>query len=119
MKTEVYSWRLSPHLKSELQEAARVERKSLSDLLEKIAKDWLQRTRHQSEDEEERQRRLHEAAMECAGTIDGAGRIAPRASGPKCARGSHAGTDGRSWGLIDTGAILASLLMATGGTCLP
>jgi hypothetical protein len=71
MKTEVYSWRLSPHLKSELQEAARAERKSLSDLLEEIAKDWLQRTRHQSEDEEERQRRLHEAAMKCAGTIDG------------------------------------------------
>jgi hypothetical protein len=71
MKTEVYSWRLSPHLKSDLQDAARAEQKSLSDLLEEITKDWLQRTRNRSEDEEERQRRLHEEAMKFLGTIDG------------------------------------------------
>ena len=86
MKTEVYSWRLSPHLKSELQEAARVERKSLSDLLEEITKDWLQRTRHQSEDEEERQRRLHEAALKCAGTIDGGPDLAENAKSEVRAR---------------------------------
>ncbi len=71
MKTDVYSWRLSPHLKSDLQEAARAEQKSLSDLLEEITKDWLQRTRNRSEDEEERQRRLHEQAAKLFGTIDG------------------------------------------------
>jgi hypothetical protein len=79
MKTEVYSWRVSPHLKNELQEAARVERKSLSELLEEIAKDWLQRTRHQGENEEEQQRRLREAAMKFAGTIDGGPDLAENA----------------------------------------
>ena len=71
MKTEVYSWRLSTHLKSDLQEAAREEQKSLSDLLEEITKDWLQRTRNRDEAEEERQRRLHEEAAKFFGTIDG------------------------------------------------
>ncbi|MEA2601839.1 MAG: hypothetical protein QOF89_2831 [Acidobacteriota bacterium] len=71
MKTEVYSWRLSPHLKSQLQEAARVEQKSLSDLLEEIVKNWLQLTYSQPSGEEERQRRVREAVMKCAGTIEG------------------------------------------------
>ena len=71
MKTDVYSWRLSSHLKSELQEAARAERKSLADLLEEIAKDWLQRAHHQSRDEDERQRRLREEVLKLAGTISG------------------------------------------------
>jgi flagellar motility protein MotE (MotC chaperone) len=79
MKTEVYSWRLSTHLKDELQEAARAERKSLSELLEEIAKDWLQRTRALGEDEKERQRRLHEEAMKFFGTIDGGPDLAANA----------------------------------------
>jgi hypothetical protein len=70
MKTEVYSWRLSPHLKSELEEAARVERKSVADLLEEIVKGWLQNGRGQADGEEE-QRRIREAALKCAGTIEG------------------------------------------------
>ncbi len=72
MKTEVYSWRLSPHLKSELQDAARAERKSLADLLEEIVKGWLQQGRGQASDTEaEAQQRVREAAMKCAGTIEG------------------------------------------------
>ena len=71
MKTEVYSWRLSPHLKSELQEAARAERKSVADLLEEVVKDWLQNGRGQAGGEEEEQRRIREAALRCAGTIEG------------------------------------------------
>jgi hypothetical protein len=71
MKTEVYSWRLSPHLKAELEEAARAEKKSVAELLETIARDWLERSKVTDEDEEERQKRLHEAAMRCAGTIHG------------------------------------------------
>ena len=77
MKTEVYSWRLSTHLKSVLQEAARIEQKSLSDLLEEITKDWLQRSR--SEDEEERQRHLHEEATKFFGTIEGGPNLAESA----------------------------------------
>jgi len=71
MKTEVYSWRLSHHLKTELEEAARAEKKSVAELLEQIAQDWLKRFRTPDEGEAEKQRRLHEAAMKCAGTIHG------------------------------------------------
>ena len=58
MKTDVYSWRLSPDLKSELQEAARAERKSVADLLEEIVKGWLQHTRGHAGTEEERQQQV-------------------------------------------------------------
>ena len=68
-KTEVYSWRLSPELKGLLAEAAREERVSIADLLERIAGDWLHR--HGDEDEEERQRTLHEAVLPCLGSLAG------------------------------------------------
>lgn len=67
-KSEVYSWRLSPRLKAELEEAARGEKKSMAELLEQISEDWLQRARYQREDEEQKQQRLHEAAMKFIGT---------------------------------------------------
>jgi hypothetical protein len=79
MKTEVYSWRLSPHLKNELQEAARAERKSVADLLEEIVADWLQHTRGQAGTDEERQQRVREAVMKCAGTIEGGPDLAENA----------------------------------------
>lgn len=71
MKTEVYSWRLSPRLKSELEEAARAERKSVSELLEHIAQDWLQHSRGRDEGEDERQRRIHDEAMKFVGALHG------------------------------------------------
>jgi hypothetical protein len=71
MKTEVYSWRLSPRLKMELEEAARAESKSLAELLEQITQDWLAQAKGQSEEEDERQRRLHSSAMRFVGTIEG------------------------------------------------
>jgi len=70
-KTEVYSWRLSPRLKGELEEAARAEQKSMAELLEEIARQWLERFRDSNGDDDERQRVLHEAVMKCAGTIRG------------------------------------------------
>jgi Arc/MetJ-type ribon-helix-helix transcriptional regulator len=86
MKTEVYSWRLSPHLKSQLQEVARAERKSVSDLLEEIVKSWLQQVRNQSGAEEEQQRRVREAALKCAGTIEGPPDLAENAKSEVRAR---------------------------------
>ncbi|HEY3567947.1 MAG TPA: hypothetical protein VGP73_08435 [Thermoanaerobaculia bacterium] len=71
MKMEVYRWHLSSQLKSELEEAARAKQKTLAELLEQMANDWLGRFRTPEESEEERQTRLHEAAMSCAGIIHG------------------------------------------------
>jgi len=67
-KTEVYSWRLSPVLKSRLEEAARSEEKSLAELLDSIAWDWL--TRSKGGDGEAEQWVLHEAAKRLAGSVE-------------------------------------------------
>jgi hypothetical protein len=71
MKTEVYSWRLTPHLKSELTEAARDRHKSVAELLEEITVDWLERDGGRDCGEPERQRLLHEAGLRFVGTIAG------------------------------------------------
>jgi predicted transcriptional regulator len=67
-KSEVYSWRVSPELKSALEESARGEQSSVAELLERIVRDWLLRTR---KDDEEVQERLHEAAAKCFGKLQG------------------------------------------------
>jgi hypothetical protein len=70
-KTEVYSWRLSPRLKTDLEEAARAEQKSLAELLDRIARDWLERLESHGEDDDERQRRVRRAASRSVGAIEG------------------------------------------------
>jgi hypothetical protein len=42
MKREVYSWRMAPDLKPVLAEAARQEHVTVSQLLERIARAWLE-----------------------------------------------------------------------------
>ena len=69
-KSEVYSWRVNPALKSALEQAARAEQISLARLLERIVQEWLQKEFSAGEDSEV-QRRLHEAARACFGTIQG------------------------------------------------
>lgn len=69
MKTEVYSWRVSAELKSDLERAARRRRLPVSTVLDAAVRDWLKRSADASEDEE--QRRLHEAAASCVGSIAG------------------------------------------------
>jgi hypothetical protein len=71
MKSEVYSWRLSPDLKGALEEAARREQVSLSRLLERIAREWLKATTPAGENDEAEQARLRAVAMQFAGTIQG------------------------------------------------
>lgn len=69
-KSEVYSWRLSATLKGALEQAARAEKISVAQLLERIVQEWLQEEFSAGEDDEV-QRRLHEAARACFGTIRG------------------------------------------------
>jgi Ribbon-helix-helix protein, copG family len=66
-KSEVYSWRLSPALKAELEAAARAEKTNVSAVLERLVRDWLA-TRPLSEEEDaEQQRRLRERLLKAAG----------------------------------------------------
>ncbi len=68
MKSEIYSWRLAPDLKWALEEAARRERVSVSRLLERIAREWLQAQPWRAEGEAE-QARLRAAAAPCIGAL--------------------------------------------------
>jgi hypothetical protein len=71
MKSEVYSWRLSPDLKWALEDAARRERISVSRLLERIVREWLKTCAPAVENDEAEQARLRAVAMQFAGTIRG------------------------------------------------
>jgi hypothetical protein len=70
MDTEVYSWRVSRELKSELERQARIRQTSLAAVLNLAVRDWLKQSAV-TVGEVEEQRRLHEAAMKCVGTIAG------------------------------------------------
>ncbi|MGA3210737.1 MAG: hypothetical protein ABSD20_05470 [Terriglobales bacterium] len=70
MNTEVYSWRLSRELKSDLQREARLLNAPISSVLERAVREWLQKQCAASSDEET-QRRLHAAAESCIGTMAG------------------------------------------------
>jgi hypothetical protein len=68
MKTDVYSWRLSGELKSDLEREARLRRVPVSAVLETAVRDWLKKgTTDVSEDDA--QRRLHRAVAACLGTV--------------------------------------------------
>ena len=68
MKTEVISWRVSPEVKSGLEREARRRKISVSAALDLAAREWL---KNGDEDDEQHQRRLHEAVAKCFGAIDG------------------------------------------------
>jgi hypothetical protein len=70
MDTQVYSWRVSRELKSDLERQARIRKTSLSAVLNLAARDWLKQSAG-TVGEDEEQRRLHEAGMKCMGTIAG------------------------------------------------
>ena len=70
MATEVYSWRLSSELKSDLEREARFRKTSVSAVLNLAVRDWLKQSAS-SVDEDEEQRRIHDAASECLGAFAG------------------------------------------------
>lgn len=69
MKTEVYSWRVSSELKSDLEREARLRHAPVSAVLEEAVRTWLNRP--SDPDNEVEQRKLHRAAAESFGTIAG------------------------------------------------
>jgi len=69
MRTEVYSWRVSPELKTGLEREARRRKISLSAALDLAAQEWLKQNGADNDDAE--QKRLHEAAAKAIGAIKG------------------------------------------------
>ncbi len=70
-KTEVYSWRVDPQIKMALEAEARSQGTTLAEVLDRIAKQWLEARKQQNSDDEAEQARLHAAAAKCIGTISG------------------------------------------------
>lgn len=71
MKSDVYSWRLSSDLKSEIEHAARRTDLPVSTVLESAVRDWLRKTAATSVDDAAEQSRLHAAAEKCYGRLTG------------------------------------------------
>ncbi len=70
MKTEVYSWRLSRGLKSDLERAARARRVRVSAVLDMAVREWLAKNAVDIADDEE-QKRLHAAVAPYLGSLRG------------------------------------------------
>jgi hypothetical protein len=70
MKTEVYSWRVSTEIKSELEREARRREVSLSAVLDMAARDWLSKSGLEHGGDEE-QARLRKEAFNCFGAFEG------------------------------------------------
>ncbi|MGB7849025.1 MAG: hypothetical protein WBL63_25655 [Candidatus Acidiferrum sp.] len=70
MKTEVYSWRLTRGLKSDLERAARARKVRVSALLDMAVREWLAKNASDVADDEE-QKRLHAAVAPYLGSIRG------------------------------------------------
>ncbi len=68
MKTQIYSWRLSADLKTDLAQEARRRKVSLSAVLDLAARDFLNKNGAKPDDEQE-QKRLHTAASKCFGAL--------------------------------------------------
>ena len=72
MKKEVYSWRLSSELKSDLERESRLRQTPVSVVLEEAVRTWLDRPPDSTDAME--QQKLHEAAALSVGIIAGKNR---------------------------------------------
>jgi len=68
-KSEVYSWRLTPELKMQLEAAARDEKASIGIILDRVVREWLAKRPLSEGDDAEQQRQLRERAMKVVGTV--------------------------------------------------
>ena len=69
MKTEVYSWRLSPKKKAELEEEASHDNISVSELLDRITSKWLANRKRSPNGDEAEQARIRKRMMPALGSI--------------------------------------------------
>jgi len=71
MKTAVYSWRLSADLKIHLEEQARREGKSVSELLQEFVSEGLRGRRDDPSEYEQQQQAIRKRAAAAIGSIRG------------------------------------------------
>ena len=81
-KTEVYSWRVDPALKRDLEAAARAEKTSVSAVLDRACRSWLEhsgKAKAGESDKARRRRVLHEI-VNSARALDPGGATTPSAT---------------------------------------
>ena len=66
---EVIKWRVDPEIKMALESEAHSEGMTLAQMLNHIAKHWLETRKQQNGNDEAEQARLHAAAAKSFGTI--------------------------------------------------
>ena len=71
MKTEIYTWRVSPEVKSALEMEARREKVSVAALLDQVTRQWLQDRRAKLVDDAAGQAKLQAQAAKSIGKIAG------------------------------------------------
>ncbi len=71
-KTEVYSWRVDPTLKRELEAAARAEKTSVSAVLDRACRSWLDQSgkARAGESQTARRRRVMQEIVSSARALD-------------------------------------------------
>ena len=69
MKSKVYSWRVSPHRKAELEDEARRDGTSLARLLDDITGDWLEQRRSSRGGDAAEQAAIRKRVMATVGTM--------------------------------------------------
>jgi hypothetical protein len=69
MKTEVYSWRVSPQRKAELEGEAKREGTSLAKLLDEITAHWLEEQRNSRHGDQAEQAAIRKRVMATVGSI--------------------------------------------------
>jgi hypothetical protein len=70
-KSAVYSWRVSPDTKAALEDEAHRLRESLSQLLDRIATEWLVSRRRRGAASDAEQLRIRAAASKAIGRVAG------------------------------------------------
>ncbi len=70
-KSEIYSWRVLPEIKTALEWEARRQRTTLAGLLDRMADEWLAARRASSIGDDLEQAALHAAAAPTLGSIAG------------------------------------------------
>lgn len=68
-KTEVYSWRVDPQLKAELERAAKSQRTTIAALIERVMTEWLRDHQTLSRAEKENQDRINSELDKYIGTV--------------------------------------------------
>jgi hypothetical protein len=80
-KSEIYSWRLSTRLKTELEAAAKAEKASIDTILDRLVRAWLAKRTpsEEGEDDAGQQRRMRERLLKAVGTVSVGGPSATNA----------------------------------------